>query len=114
MNADNIGRWFKIYFIDPRVHDNPDDKRDMLTNEIPLDCDNNDLRGKINGFFEGIFGRSGDVDVYSTITYTDSEGNEITEDGDNSDTELGDYVQAKRSFRIVLRIFTGVKSFENF
>ena len=64
----------------------------MLTGDIPLNCGNNQLRGFINAYFEGVFGRSGDVDVYSTITYIDSEGNEFSEEGDNSDTELGDYV----------------------
>ena len=45
VDADNIGRWFKIYFLDPRVHDDPEDKEDMLTNEIPMDCGNSRLRG---------------------------------------------------------------------
>ena len=93
VNADNIGRWFKIYFLDPRLHDNPENKKDMLTGEIPMNCGNNQLRGFINNYFEGIFGNAGDVDVYSTITYIDSEGIEsMPVDGDNSDTVLGDYV----------------------
>ena len=92
VTADNIGRWFKIFFIDPVVYDNPDDKKDMLTAEIPFDTGNDQLRNIINGFFESRFGRNGDVDVYSTIKYFDSEGHEVaSEDGDSSDTELEDY-----------------------
>lgn len=41
VNADNIGRWFKIFFLDPAVYDNPEDKKDMLTGDIPLNCGNN-------------------------------------------------------------------------
>ena len=74
VSADNIGRWFRINFIDPRVHDNPEDRRDMLTGEIPSNCGNLQLRGFINDYFEGIFGNAGDTDVYSTITYYDSDG----------------------------------------
>ena len=92
VNADNINRWFKIFFLDPAVYDNPEDKKDMLTGDIPFNCGDNELRGLINPYFDGVFGRSSDVDVSSTITYIDSEGNEFSEEGDNSDTELGDYV----------------------